>query len=129
MSAMSARSRWLMMKGWCIVMNSATSALARQGTVMLELPLSTLRMWVLASGVRVMLVSRPATRAPLFAPRHVSHTARNSFATLQHKYEVRQCLDHVMFMHASAWSHSFQGTLYRHSETCMATQMAIAVLQ
>ena len=58
--AMSWRSRWLMMKGWCMVMNSATSALARQGTVMVLLPLSTLRMCVLASGVRVMLVSRPA---------------------------------------------------------------------
>ena len=49
-----------MMKGKPSVMYSATSADARHGTVMVELPARMERMCVLAKGVRVIEVSSPA---------------------------------------------------------------------
>lgn len=74
--AMSARSRWLMMKGKSRVMYRATRAEARQGTRMVLLPARMDRISVLASGVRVTDVSRPAHSA-LVALQHfvMQHTS------------------------------------------------------
>ena len=61
----SWRSRWLMMKGKGFVRYSAVSAAARQGTVTLDCPHRMERMWVVASGVRVMAVFSPAAKPRL----------------------------------------------------------------